>query len=164
MAIIVRKGEEKDFPVLLELIKELATFEKNPEGSEHKIDNTVTNSLELMKKEKKFFGSFVADDDGKIVGYAIYFFAYYTWVGKSLYLEDIYMKPEFRNKKIGSMLLRKVFELARRENCKRIRWQVLRWNKNAIGFYKKRGAAISDAWLNCDFDEDEINSFLQENR
>ena len=89
------------------------------------------------------------------------FFAYYTWVGKSLYLDDIYVKPDFRGRGVGSMLLRSIFEVAKRENCKRLRWQVLDWNENAISFYKKRGAAISGEWLNCDFDEKGIKQFLE---
>jgi GNAT superfamily N-acetyltransferase len=155
MAVIIRKGEEKDFPAIMELIKELAAFEKAP--------NSVKNSVEQMKQEKDTFGFFVAEEDGKILGAAIYFFAYYTWVGKSLYLDDLYVKSEFRRKKVGGMLLRKLFELAKEENCKRLRWQVLDWNKDAIAFYKKHNATISDEWLNCDFDEEGITQFLKEN-
>ena len=102
----------------------------------------------------------VAEEDGKIVGAAIYFFAYYTWVGKSLYLDDLYVKPDHRRRKVGSLLLRKVCELAAREGCRRVRWQVLGWNKDAISFYESYGATISDEWLNCDLDEDGIVRFL----
>ena len=109
-----------------------------------------------MKREKKSFGFFVAEEDGKILGAAVYFFAYYTWVGKSLYLDDLYVKPEHRRKKVGSMLLEKVFELAKQEDCKRLRLQVLDWNKDAISFYEKHAGAISNEWLNCDFDVDKI--------
>jgi GNAT superfamily N-acetyltransferase len=151
--IVIREGEERDFPVLMELIKGLATFE-NAQAA-------VKNSVDQMRREKESFGSFVAEKDGEIVGAAIYFFAYYTWVGRSLYLDDLYVRPEYRRKKVGSMLLRKVFELAKQENCKRLRWQVLGWNKDAISFYEKHGATISDEWLNCDFDEDGIERFLK---
>ena len=154
--IAIREGNEGDFPEIMQMIKELAEFERAPDS--------VRNSVLQMEKEKDSFRSFVAHEDGRIVGYAIYYLAYYTWVGKSLYLDDIYVKPQFRSKKVGTMLFRKVFEVARKEGCKRVRWQVLDWNSNAIGFYKKQGASISKEWLNCDFDEQGIRGFLGQNK
>jgi len=152
MNINIRRAGEEDFPEVLLLIKELAAFEKSPEK--------VTNSIELMKKEKDLFHCFVAETETKeIVGMALYFFAYYTWVGKSLYLEDIYVKESFRKHKIGTALLRRIFEVAREENCKRVRWQVLNWNQSAIQMYKKSGAEIDDEWLNCNFDAEGIKNF-----
>jgi ribosomal protein S18 acetylase RimI-like enzyme len=152
MNINIRIATEDDFPSILLLIKELAAFEKAPEK--------VTNSVEQMKKEKELFRCFVAETESKeIVGMALYFFAYYTWVGKSLYLEDIYVKESFRKQKIGTALLRKIFNVAREEGCRRVRWQVLHWNQPAIQMYKKCGAEINDEWLNCDFDSDGIKNF-----
>ena len=151
--LIIRKGREKDFPAILELIKQLAEFEKGLEQ--------VTNSIEKMHKEKKHFQSYVAEIDGKIIGFALYFFAYFTWVGKSLYLDDIYIKEAFRGQEIGSKLLRKIFEVAKKENCSRVRWQVLDWNHPAIKFYEKYGANISKEWLNCDFDSKGIVDYLK---
>jgi GNAT superfamily N-acetyltransferase len=152
MNFIVRPATENDFQSILELTKELALFEKAPEK--------VTNTVEQMKQEKHLFGSYVAESNtGEIVGMALYFFAYYTWVGKSLYLDDLYVKEKYRRHKIGSALLRKVFEVAKAENCNRVRWQVLDWNSNAIEMYRKSGATIDDEWLNCDFDKDGIINF-----
>jgi ribosomal protein S18 acetylase RimI-like enzyme len=152
MKINIRKAGENDFPAILSLIKELADFERAPEK--------VTNTVEQMNQEKEYFQCYIAEtDSGKIAGMALFYFAYYTWVGKSLYLDDIYVKASFRKQKIGSELLRKVFEIARKENCKRVRWQVLNWNKAAIEMYKKFGAEIDDEWLNCSFDYDGINHF-----
>jgi GNAT superfamily N-acetyltransferase len=152
MNFTIRPTAEKDFPAILSLIKELALFEKAPEK--------VTNSVEQMIQEKHLFGSYVAEtESGEIIGMSVYFFAYYTWVGKSLYLDDIYVKEEYRRHKIGTALLKKVFEVARAENCNRVRWQVLDWNKNAIEMYKKAGATIDDEWLNCDFDKEGISNF-----
>lgn len=152
MIINIRKATEEDFPAILTLIKELAAFEKSPEK--------VTNTVELMKNEKHLFDSFVAEtESGEIVGMAVYFFAYYTWVGKSLYLEDIYVIESFRRNRIGSALLTKIFEVARIENCKRVRWQVLTWNQAAIQMYANCGAVIGNEWLNCDFDEEGIKNF-----
>jgi ribosomal protein S18 acetylase RimI-like enzyme len=150
--INIRAVTEDDFPAILLLIKELAAFEKAPEK--------VTNSVELMKKEKDLFRCFVAETESKeIVGMALYFFAYYTWVGKSLYLEDIYVKKSFRKQKIGTALLRKIFDVANKEDCKRVRWQVLNWNESAIQMYIKSGAEIDDEWLNCNFDSTGIKNF-----
>ncbi len=152
MKITIRKAIEKDFFEILSLIKELATFEKAPEK--------VTNTVEQMKKEKDFFQCFVAKTEEKeIVGIALYFFAYYTWIGKSLYLDDLYVKESFREQKIGTRLLKKIFEIAKKENCKRVRWQVLNWNKSAIDMYKKCGADIDNEWINCDFDYQGIKEF-----
>ena len=144
MNLSIRQATENDFSAILSLIKELALFEKAPEK--------VTNSAEQMKNEQNLFQCFVAETETKeIIGFALYFFAYYTWVGKSLYLDDLYVKESFRGQKIGSRLLEKVFEFAKTENCKRIRLQVLKWNTPAIEMYKKSGATIDDEWLNCDF-------------
>ena len=103
-----------------------------------------------MREEKKYFEFFVAEVDGEIVGMALYFFAYYTWVGKSLYLDDLYVKPEYRGLNIGKALLEKIIEVAKEENCMRMRWQVLDWNNTAIEFYKKMNASLSQEWINCD--------------
>ena len=152
MNIKIRIATEDDFPEILLMIKALAAFEKAPEK--------VTNTVALMKKEKDLFHCIVAEtDSGGIAGMALYFFAYYTWVGKSLYLDDIYVKESFRKHKIGTELLRKIFEVARLEECKRVRWQVLNWNKAAIQMYSKSGAEIDDEWLNCSFDAQGIRNF-----
>lgn len=153
MKITIRMGEEKDLPALLGLIKELAAFEKAPDA--------VTNTIERMADEQHLFGFFVAEKDGEIIGAAIYFFAWFTWVGKSLYLDDIYVKPDYREQKVGSRLLRKIVELAKKEDCQRLRWQVLDWNANAIALYKKAGAHISSEWLNCDFHKEDIEKYLE---
>lgn len=150
--MIIREATEDDFPEILGLIKELAEFEKAPEK--------VTNSVEQMKKEKDLFRCFVAEaPSGEIAGMALYFIAYYTWVGKSLYLDDIYVKTSFRRLRLGSALLNKIFEVARQEDCKRVRWQVLNWNSNAIELYRKGGATLDGEWLNCDFDVEGISKF-----
>jgi len=152
MSLIIREATEDDFPAILSLVRELAEFEKEPEK--------VTNSVEQMKNEKDLFQCFVAEAENKeIVGMALYFFAYYTWVGKSLYLDDIYVKESSRQQNIGTSLLGKIFEVAREEGCKRVRWQVLKWNKNAIKMYNKHGAEIDDEWLNCSFDQTGIKNF-----
>jgi GNAT superfamily N-acetyltransferase len=152
MSINIRITTEEDFPAILKLIKELAAFEKSP----HK----VTNTVDLMNEEKDLFKSFVAEtDSGEIIGIAVYFFAYYTWVGKSLYLEDIYVQEHYRRQNIGTLLLDKIFKVAITTKCKRVRWQVLNWNSSAIQMYKKNGASIDDEWYNCNYDEEGIRRY-----
>ncbi len=149
MNITIRNTEEKDFPQIIALIKELAKFEK--------AEDQVTNTVDQMLDEKDFFKCFVAEtDNGEVIGMALYYFVYYTWVGKSLYLDDLYIKPSFRGKKVGSKLLQKLFDVAKVENCKRVRWQVLDWNEPAIKLYKKMGAKLDSEWYNCDFDKKAI--------
>lgn len=152
MNYTIRLSEEEDYAQILAFIKELALFEKAPDK--------VLNTVEFMKQEKHLFGCYVAvSENDEIIGIALYFFAYFTWIGKSLYLDDLYVKTEYRNFGIGSELLKKIFKLAKDENCRRLRWQVINWNTEAIELYKKVGATIDDEWINCDFDYEQIKNF-----
>jgi GNAT superfamily N-acetyltransferase len=144
MNIHLRPATEADFPEILGMIKELALFEKAPEK--------VTNSVEQMQAEKDLFRCIMAEDEnGQILAMALYFFAYYTWVGKSMYLDDLYVKPQFRGSGIGTMLVKEIFRIAESEKCTRIRWQVLDWNTPAIELYKKMGMTLDEEWINCDW-------------
>lgn len=152
MPIPIRQATENDFEAILGLVKGLAIFQGMPE----KVENTV----ELMHEEKSFFNCLVAENEGKeIIGIATYFYAYYTWVGKSLYLDDLYVLEAYRGQKTGARLLDELFNLARQENCKRVRWMVSDWNKPAIEFYKKCGAEIDEELFVCDFDKKAIQGF-----
>jgi len=143
MDIKIREATESDFPQIVDLFKEFAEFEKLPEK--------MTNSVERMEKEKEYFNCYVAETiDFKIIGYVSYFFSYYTWIGKSLYMDDLYVKPEYRANGIGTQLIRKLIEFAEKTNCHKLRWQVSSWNKPAIDFYKKIGADIDSVEQNCD--------------
>src|SRR5215212_1304233 len=148
----IRHATEHDFPFVLDLVKELAVYQGMPEK--------VLNTVEQMKAEKDFFRCLVAENEqGQIIGIASYFFAYYTWVGKSLYLDDLYVKESCRGQKIGSELLKQIFEVAKAQNCKRVRWQVSDWNKAALEFYKKCGAQIEEEYCICNFDTKGIHGF-----
>ena len=151
----VREATEGDFPAVLSLIKELAEYERSPDA--------VTNSVEQMKREQNHFSCFVAElPDGTIAGMALFFTAYFTWVGKSIYLEDIIVSQAYRQMGIGMALMKRVIRRAQDEDCKRVRWQVLDWNESAISFYRKCGAEISSDWLNCTFDEKGIALFNEQ--
>lgn len=142
MGVRIRKAEESDFKTIITLFKEFATFEKHPEK--------MVNTEERMLQEQAFFNGLVAEHEGKIIGYAAYFFCYYTWIGKSLYLDDLYITPTFRGQGIGRSLFDQVLAIAKRSGCHRMRWQVSSWNAPAIDFYKKLGAHIDDVEKNCD--------------
>jgi len=143
MSVIIRDARELDFPALIGLFQEFAAFEKFPER--------MTNSVEKMIAEKDLFTCFVAENENKeITGYATCFFCYYTWSGKSLYMDDLYVKPEFRGNGIGSQLIYKIIAFAKNSHCHKLRWQVSKWNNPAIDFYKKLGAIIEDTEQNCD--------------
>ena len=142
MTCEIRRANRDDYPALLELIKDLAAFENAPEK--------VTNSVDQMIDEEEHFEAIVACDGEKVIGMALYFFAYYTWVGKSLYLDDLYVKDTYRGQGVGTLLMNEIFRIGRDRQCHRLRWQVLSWNQNAINLYKKVGATIVDGWYNCD--------------
>ena len=143
MDIHIRKIEETDYESLILLFREFALFEKLPDK--------MTNSLEQMFEEKNHLSGFVAvNTENEIIGYVTYFFAYYTWTGKSLYMDDLYVRPEFRAKNVGTKLINRVIAFAKTENCRKLRWQVSEWNQPAIEFYKSMGADIDSVESNCD--------------
>ena len=134
---------ESHFDQLITLFQEFALFEKLPDR--------MTNTVEQMKREKDFFHGFVAKDaNDTVVGYVTFFFAYYTWSGKALYMDDLYVSPDKRGRKIGTELINRVILHAKKENCHKLRWQVSEWNEPAIEFYKSLGAEIDHVEMNCD--------------
>ena len=141
----VRRAKKEDCPRLLELIQELATYERAP--------NEVTVTLEHFSEsgfgKKPVWWGFVAEVDNKIVGFALYYIRYSTWKGQAMYLEDILVTNEMRGKGIGKLLFDRLIEEAREKKFNRIIWQVLDWNEPAINFYKKYNAEIDGSWLNC---------------
>lgn len=143
MNINIRKANPKDFPSILSLNKEFSIFQKTPEK--------VSITLEQMKNDANLFQCFVAENDAhEIIGFASFYFAYYSWVGKGLYLDDLYVKENYRKHKIGSRLLNTVIDFAKKEKCKKLRWLVSKWNTEAIEFYKKMGATIEETEITCD--------------
>ena len=141
--VSLRKAEEADFKKIFSLIKELAEFEKS-------LDQ-LTNTPERMAAEKDYFECFVIEPpEHEMVGYIVYYYCYYTWVGKAMYMDDLYIRPEFRKQGIGLWALNRMIELARQTGCHRIRWQVLDWNTPAINLYRKAGAKVGSPDRNCD--------------
>ena len=143
MNIIIRRAVQHDFAGVHELIKEFAVFQKTPEK--------VSISLQQMINEQDKIHCIIAEaDHSEIVGFATYFSAYYSWTGRAIYLDDLYVKPSFRNAQVGKNLLDAVINIAKEEQCIKVRWQVSKWNENAIGFYKKMGALVDETEINCD--------------
>jgi len=135
--------QEDDFESLISLFKEFALFEKLPDK--------MINTVEQMKTEKELLHGFtVKNDQGEILGYVTFFYAYYTWTGKSLYMDDLYVRPEYRGQGLGTLLIKQVIMQAAENNCHKLRWQVSNWNTSAIQFYKSLGAVIDNVEMNCD--------------
>jgi GNAT superfamily N-acetyltransferase len=155
MTINLRIAKKDDCPRLLELVNELAHFERAPE------EVTVT----LQEFEEAGFGNtpvwkaFVTEVDGLIVGFALYYIRYSTWKGCRMYLEDLIITESWRGKGIGKMLFDRLIQEARELGFNGMTWQVLDWNEPAINFYKKYEAAIEAGWLNGSLSKDQILTY-----
>lgn len=155
MEVIIREGLKTDLPAVLRLVNELAVFEKAPDA--------VTNTLAEMEEDgfggNPIFGLFVAEENGAILGMALYFTKYSTWKGKGIYLDDLIVTESQRGKGIGKKLLDKVIEVAKQTGAKQLHWQVLDWNTPAIEFYKKLKVSIEAEWLDCKMTEEQVNNY-----
>ncbi|MFT2010799.1 N-acetyltransferase family protein [Pontibacter sp. 13R65] len=155
MSVTVRKGILEDLPQAHSLIKELALFERAPQE--------VTNTLEDMERdgfgENHIFSFFVAEKGDQIIGMALYYIAYSTWKGKTLYLEDLIVTEKERRNGVGKKLFDAVAQEAKDTNAKRFAWQVLEWNEPAIAFYKQIGATLDSEWINCRMTEEQIQQY-----
>jgi len=142
---IIRKGTKSDMPRVLELIKELALYEKAP-------DEVLISEETLLEDgfgPNKLFDTLVAETDNEIVGMLLYYPVFSTWKGRSIYLEDFVVADSHRRKGIGQLLIDALVQEARSAKAKKIRWQVLDWNSPAIEFYKKISATLENSWIDC---------------
>jgi len=145
MDIKIRRSKKEDCPRLLELIKELAIYEKAPDD----VTVTLEHFTDSGFGEKPVWWSFVAEEDGVIHGFALYYIRYSTWKGQAMYLEDIIVTESMRGRHIGKLLFDRLIEEAKEKKFNRIIWQVLKWNEPAINFYKKYKAELDGEWYNC---------------
>jgi GNAT superfamily N-acetyltransferase len=152
----IRPGKKSDLPRVLELIKELAEYERAP----HEVINTVAKMEEDGFGPSPIYGFFVAEDSSGIIGLSLYYWRYSTWKGKRLYLEDIIVTEKHRGKGAGKLLFDRTMETALEENCSGMMWQVLEWNEPAINFYKKYGSKLDDEWTNCTLEANQIKTIL----
>lgn len=154
--MIVRKARKEDMPQVLELIKELAVFEKEPDA----VLVTVTELEEAGFSDYPQFTCFVAENNLEILGMALVYFRFSTWVGKTVHLEDLIVKEKMRGKGIGMALYKRVMEYAKEEQVKRVNWMVLGWNKDAIDFYEGTGAKVMEEWWQVEMDQKSLQKFL----
>ncbi len=142
MNIEIRPLQDKDIEALLGLLKEFALFQKHPES--------MTNTVKQLRQDREHFKCYIALVDSIVIGYTIYYSAYSSWSGRALYIEDLYVTTLSRNLGIGKKLLDAVVQEAISTQCKKVKWQVSKWNKNAQEFYRHIGAEIDDSEINCD--------------
>ena len=155
--VLIRSGNKEDLPRALELIKELAQYERAP----HEVSNTITMMEEDGFGANPIFGFFVAEEDQQIHGISLYYYRYSTWRGKRLYLEDIVVTQSQRGKGIGKLLFEATMKKVLDESCTGMMWQVLDWNKSAIGFYKNYNTRFDNEWVNCHLEVEQIKTLLQ---
>ena len=130
---------------MMELIKELAVYEKAPD----EVTVTMEHFVESGFGDQPVWWAFVAEENGTIQGFALYYVRYSTWKGQRMYLEDIIVTEEARGKGIGSLLMDRLIEEAKEKQFSGMLWQVLDWNEPAINFYKKYKAHLDPEWINC---------------
>ncbi len=141
--LCIRPAEDKDISLIVQLIRELAEYEREP-------DKAVATDEDIRRdgfSGNPKFRVLIAEWDGEPAGFALFFYSYSTWLGRAgLYLEDLFVRPEFRGRGIGKGLLTRLAKMAVEEGCGRFEWQVLDWNTPALEFYKSLGARVLDEW------------------
>src|SRR5579863_2745353 len=149
MNYTIRKAIKSDAAAILGLVKELAIYEKAP--------NAVEVTLEEMEADgfgpDAIYSAFVAENEGEIVGMALYYTKYSTWKGKAIYLDDIIVNEKYRRYGIGGKLFEEVVKVCKAMGVRKMDWQVLDWNEPAISFYKKYSTVFSYEWVNCTLHE-----------
>jgi len=149
MKIIIREALREDCPRMMELVKELAEYEKAAEQVTVSFDHFAESGF----GPNPVWWAWVAETEGKVEGFALYYVRYSTWKGQRMYLEDIVVTEKMRGKGMGKLLLGKLIQVAKEKGYSGIMWQVLDWNEPAIHFYKKFDAVRFDAeWINCSID------------
>lgn len=157
MELKVRKGKREDCKAVLELINELAVFEREPDA----VDVTVHQLEEDGFGEDPIYDLLIGEIDGEIKGMALFYEKYSTWKGRALYLEDLIVTKSSRGKGLGMKLFRAVIEEAYKRSSGRMEWQVLDWNTPAVDFYKSMGASIETEWWNGRFSREQIKSICE---
>lgn len=153
---MIRKATKNDMPSVLELIQELATFEKEPDAVVVTVDDLVRDGFSA----NPLFQCFVAEVENEIIGMALYYYRYSTWKGKTIHLEDLIVKENKRGTGAGFALYKEIIKQGKAENVRRIEWNVLDWNTPAIDFYEKSGAKVLSDWRVVHMDDKGIEQFL----
>jgi GNAT superfamily N-acetyltransferase len=154
----IRPASKKDAPLIVQFVRDLAEYERDPKAAVATEEDFLRDGFGT---EPKFHIVF-AEWDGRPAGFAFYFYNYSTWQGRpGLYLEDLFVKPEFRGKGIGKALLLHLAKIAVENNCGRYQWQVLDWNTPAIDFYKSLGAEMMKEWLTMRVDGEALKRMAE---
>ncbi len=160
MSYKLRNASPEDMNSVLDLIRELAEFENQPDAVEVTVNDLINDGF----KEKRSFSVIVAEKNNEIVGMALFYPRYSTWKGRSLHLEDLIVKKEFRGKGIGTALYTAVLKYADQNGYKRVAWEVLDWNKVAIDFYLSTGARVFDDWRVAQIEEKAMKDYLKKTK
>lgn len=153
----IRKGNPEDMQSVLELIQELAVFEKEPDAVLVTVDDLIRDGFGPVP----LFYVFVAEVESEIVGIALYYYRYSTWKGKTIHLEDLVVKDKMRGTGLGYALYSEIMKQGKKDKVRRIEWNVLDWNTPAIEFYEKSGAKVLQEWCVAQMDEAGINHFVE---
>ncbi len=159
MNFIIKKGQKEDMKSVLKLIVELAVFEKLPDEVEITVDDLIRDGFSESPK----FKIFVAEEDGKIIGMALFYERYSTWKGTVFHLEDLIVTKNKRGFGVGIALYKAVLKFAYDFDAKRVVWDVLGWNKSAIDFYKSTGATVMEDWQVVHIKEENLVKFIENN-
>lgn len=154
--MIIRKGTPQDMPDVLALITELAVFEKEPDAVVISVEDLIRDGF----CEHPLFHTFVAEVNNEIIGVALYYYRFSTWKGKTIHLEDLIVKENNRGTGAGFALYSEIIKQGKKDNVRRIEWNVLDWNTPAIAFYEKSGAKVLEDWRVVHMDENGIEAFL----
>ena len=149
---MIRFAKPNDVSAILELIRQLAIFEKQPNAVE-------TTKEELLREgfgEYPLYRCFVAEIEQEIVGIALFYYRFSTWKGRTIHLEDLMVKQEYQQAKIGTALFEAVAKVAKDEKVRRFEWEALNWNTPAINFYKKYNTSIDHEWVLCKLYYDDL--------
>jgi len=155
--MIIREAIKEDMPQVLNLIKELAVFENEPDAVEINVEVLEREGL----GENALFTCYVAEKEDEIVGVALVYFRFSTWKGRMLHLEDLIVKEDQRGNGIGEALYKKVMEFAYNRGLKRVAWDVLDWNEGAIRFYERSGAKLMKDWRVVHMDEAGLKNYIE---
>ncbi|MFL2590330.1 MAG: N-acetyltransferase family protein [Flavobacteriaceae bacterium] len=154
--ILIRKAKANDMVSVLDLIKELAEFEREPKSVILNVSDLINDGFCNNPK----FRCIVAEIKNEVVGMALFYDRYSTWKGRTLHLEDLIVKKAFRGKGVGKKLYKKFIKIAKEEEVMRAEWVALDWNVNAIKFYKNSGAKVLSDWKTIQIDKKSIKNYL----